>query len=106
MKFNDEYPPRQYCLPDKKVINIPGTIQISVPELLFKPALNNHKSPSLHSMVWNSISSTDIRRELGRNILLSGGSTQIEGLDERLHAELLNLAPAGADIRILFNNNK
>ena len=107
MKFKDEYPPRQYSLPDKKVINIPGTIQISIPELLFKPALNNIKSKSLHTMVWSSISfDNELRREMGRNILLSGGSSLFEGLSERLHAELLSLAPAGTDIRILFNTNK
>ena len=29
-----------------------------------------------------------------------------EGLGERLHAELLSLAPAGTDIRLLFNTDK
>ena len=107
IKLNDEYSPRQYCLPDKKIINISGTVQISVPELLFKPALNNVKSKSLHTMVWSSISfDNELKREMGRNILLSGGSTLFEGLSERLQAELLSLAPAGTDIRILFNTNK
>ena len=107
IKFNDEYLPRQYCLPDKKIINIPGTVQISVPELLFKPALNKVKSKSLHTMVWSSISfDNELKREMGRNILLSGGSLLFEGLSERLQAELLGLAPAGTDIRILFNTNK
>ena len=58
-------------------------------------------------MVWSSISfDNELKREMGRNILLSGGSTLFEGLSERLQAELLSLAPAGTDIRILFNTNK
>ena len=58
-------------------------------------------------MTWSSISSdVEIKTELGRNIVLSGGTMLYEGLSERLHAEILNLAPAGTDIRILFNNDK
>ena len=59
-------------------------------------------------MAWSSVQSSDleVRRELGRNLVLSGGSTMFEGLTERLNAEILTLAPAGAEIRVLFNTDK
>ena len=97
-----------YTLPDKKVLAISGAVRMKVPELLFKPALNNFKCKSLHTMTWASVQSCDIdiRRELGRNLILSGGSTMFECLNERLNAEILNLAPAGTEIRLLYNVDK
>jgi actin-related protein len=36
-----------------------------------------------------------------KNIILSGGSSMYEGLPERLKKEITNLAPAGAEIRVI-----
>ena len=48
----------------------------------------------------------ELRRELGRNFVLSGGNTSFDGLNIRLNAEILALAPAGAEIRFLFNTDR
>ena len=59
-------------------------------------------------MAWKSVQASDIemRRELGRNFVLSGGNTSFDGLNIRLNAEILALAPAGAEIRFLFSTDR
>jgi len=54
-------------------------------------------------MVWKTISESDIdvRRELSKNIVMSGGSSMYEGLADRLKQELVNRAPTGAEFRII-----
>jgi len=43
----------------------------------------------------------DVRRDLLKNIILSGGTTMYEGIPERLKQEIEALAPAGSEIRIV-----
>jgi len=43
---------KPYTLPDKRVINIPGTVRITCPELLFKPQLNGKSCKSMHELTW------------------------------------------------------
>ena len=48
----------------------------------------------------------DVRRDLLKNIILSGGSTMYEGLSDRLKAEVEALAPAGSEIRIIATQDR
>merc|ERR1711957_539406 len=48
-----------------------------------------------------SASDIDVRRELCKNIIMSGGSTMYEGMADRLKQELVNRAPSGAEIRVV-----
>eukprot|EP01009_Symbiontida_sp_KSa7_P004356 NODE_2062_length_514_cov_275.905376_g1684_i0.p2 GENE.NODE_2062_length_514_cov_275.905376_g1684_i0~~NODE_2062_length_514_cov_275.905376_g1684_i0.p2 ORF type:complete len:99 (-),score=31.26 NODE_2062_length_514_cov_275.905376_g1684_i0:217-489(-) len=43
----------------------------------------------------------DIRRDLYANIVLSGGTTMYEGLQERLTKEITNLAPNAVKIKVV-----
>eukprot|EP01084_Bolivina_argentea_P055916 102408_1 len=43
----------------------------------------------------------DLRKELYRNIVLSGGSTMINGLTERLQSEVKKLAPESAEVKCI-----
>ena len=54
-------------------------------------------------MAWSSVSKSDIdvRRDLLKNVILSGGTTMYEGFSDRLKTELTALAPPGAEIRIV-----
>jgi len=63
---------------------------------------------SIQNLAWKSVSSSDIdvRRDLLKNIILSGGSTMYEGLADRLKTEIVNLAPAGAEIRIIATQDR
>jgi len=76
---------------------------MKAPELLFQPPLNGFSCKSLHDLAWQSIdeSDIDVRKDLCKNVILSGGTTMYEGLSERLKKELESLAPAGAEIRII-----
>merc|ERR1712110_1363994 len=68
---------KPYKLPDKRVINVPDSVRIAAPELLFKPELNGKSCKSIHALAWQSVQSSDIdvRKELTRNLILSGGTT-------------------------------
>lgn len=46
---------KQYTLPDKRVINVPGTTRIKIAELLFKPELNGKSCKSMHALAYASI---------------------------------------------------
>merc|ERR1712038_790128 len=41
-----------YKLPDKRVINVPGSVRIKAPELLFKPELNGFSCKAMHQLAW------------------------------------------------------
>ena len=97
-----------YTLPDKSVIPIKGSIRLQTAELLFKPELNGKSCLSIQNLAWKSVSSSDVdvRRDLSKNVILSGGSTMYEGLADRLKAEIEALAPAGAEIRIIATQDR
>ena len=82
----------QYKLPDNRLITVPGHVRIQCPELLFKPNLNgvSNSCKPLHALCIASIYSSDIdvRKELCKNFILSGGSSMIEGLADRLKNEV------------------
>ena len=76
---------------------------MEVPELLFNPEMNGKSCMSIQALSWSSIfkSDIDVRRELLKNVIMSGGSTMYEGIADRLKAELTTLAPPGSEIRIV-----
>jgi len=98
----------QYTLPDKRVMTLPGTVRMGCPELLFDPTLNGLNCMSLPDLAWSSVQKADIdvRKELCKNIIMSGGSTMYEGIADRLKQELVNRAPAGAEIRIVASADR
>ena len=90
-------------LPDNSVINIPGNVRIQCPELLFKPSLNGKNCKSIQALTWESVQNCDIdiRRDLCKNLILSGGTTMYKGLPDRFKDEIVGLAPAGAEIKVI-----
>ena len=92
-----------FTLPDKRVISVPGSVRIAAPELLFKPELNGYSCKSMPALAWQSVQSSDIdiRKELTKNLILSGGTTMYSGLPDRLKDEIVALAPAGAEIKVI-----
>ena len=99
---------KPYTLPDKRVINIGGIVRMSCPELLFKPSLSGMTCASIHDLTWNSVqgSDIDIRKDLCKNIILSGGTTMYTGLADRLKTELTNKAPPGAEIKVIASADR
>merc|ERR1712179_683473 len=95
-------------LPDKRVISVPGSVRIAAPELLFKPELNGYSCKSMPALAWQSVQSSDIdiRKELTKNLILSGGTTMYKGLPDRLKDEIVAMAPAGAEIKVIASADR
>jgi len=93
---------KEYTLPDNSIITIPATVRMRTPELLFEPGQNGESCKSMPDLAWASVQASDIdvRRDLLKNIIMSGGSTMYEGIADRLKTELTTRAPSGAEIRI------
>ncbi|XP_015117413.1 actin-related protein 2 isoform X1 [Diachasma alloeum] len=81
-----------YTLPDGRVIKVGGE-RFSAPEALFQPHLINVEAPGIAELVFNTIQSAeiDMRSELYKHIVLSGGSTMYPGLPSRLEREIKQL---------------
>jgi len=85
---------KSYELPDGQVITI-GNERFRCPEALFQPSFLGMESCGIHEIIYNSIMKSDvgIRRELYGNIVLSGSTTLIPGITDRLQKEITALAP-------------
>jgi actin-related protein len=97
-----------YTMPDKSVVTVPATVRMGCPELLFNPSKYGNNEKSMPALAWASISASDIdvRKELCKNVIMSGGSTMYEGIPDRLKQELVNKAPSGAEIRVVASADR
>ena len=70
-----------------------GGERFAAPEALFQPHLINVEAQGIAELVFNTIQSADIdmRSELYKHIVLSGGSTMYPGLPSRLEREIKQL---------------
>ena len=98
----------QFTLPDKRVIVVPGCVRMQCPELLFKPELNGMSCKSIHALCVASINTSDIdvRKDLCKNVILSGGTTMYDGIADRLKNEITAQLPAGAEVRIIASADR
>lgn len=76
-------------LPDGQEVVV-GTERFRCPEAIFSPKLFDLEMNGVERMIFNSISACDsaLHRKLFSNILLSGGTTTIEGFTERIRKDL------------------
>jgi len=93
---------KSYELPDGQVITI-GNEQFKVPEVLFKPYMIDKEIKGLHETMYDSIMKCDdnIRKDLYANIVLSGGTTMLPGIADRMQKEISYLAPPTMKIKII-----
>lgn len=79
----------KYTLPDGRVIQI-GRERFEAPEALFTPALVDVESPGMSDLVFDVIqrAEPDIRPDLYKAIVLSGGTTMYPGLPSRLEHDI------------------
>jgi actin-related protein len=93
---------KSYELPDGQVITI-GNERFRCPEAIFQPSLLDIESAGVHETTYNSIMMCDveIRKDLFRNTVLSGGSTMFPGIADRMQKELTVLAPATMKIKVI-----
>ena len=78
-----------FKLPDGITISV-GRERFGAVEALFKPMLLNCESSGLSDMIFEVIQEADIdcRADLYRNIILSGGTSLLPGIQERLEQDL------------------
>jgi len=93
---------KSYELPNGEVITI-GNERFRGPETLFQPAFIGMESAGIHETTYNSIMKcdVDIRKELYANTVLTGGTTMIPGIAERIQKEIAALAPPTMKIKII-----
>ncbi|KAL8200147.1 hypothetical protein R6Q57_011486 [Mikania cordata] len=93
---------RSYELPDGEVMTV-GEERFRCAEALFRPLLLKREVDGIHEITYKSIMKTDVdlRSDLYRNIILSGGSTLFPGLADRMRKEITNLAPSGIDVKVV-----
>jgi len=93
---------KQYELPDGNIITV-GAERFRAPEVLFQPNKIGKEQEGVHKLTFDSIMKcdVDIRRDLYKNIVMSGGTTMFTGIPERLEKEMKALAPQGMDIKVI-----
>lgn len=110
----EQMPRVTYELPDGTILDI-GEERYRVPEVLFDPekfslpkdiAGSNH-SADLPSMITASTGLCDVdsRLPLFSNILVTGGCSQMPGLNDRLNTELVVKVPSVSKLKISSSTN-
>ncbi|CAA7265160.1 unnamed protein product [Cyclocybe aegerita] len=81
-----------YTLPDGRVIKV-GPERYEAPECMFQPHLVDVEQPGVAEMLFQTIqaAAVDIRSDLYKHIVLSGGSSMYPGLPSRLEKEIKQL---------------
>lgn len=81
-----------YTLPDGRIVRV-GSERYEAPECLFQPHLVDVEGPGIAESLFNAIQSCeiDVRADLYKAIVLSGGSSMYPGLPSRLEKELKQL---------------
>jgi len=88
---------KNYELPDGNVITI-GNERFRCAEVLFNPSMVGVESQGIHKLTYDSIQKcdVDIRRDLYKNVVMSGGTTMFAGIPERMTKEMKALAPVAS----------
>ncbi|KAL9650536.1 hypothetical protein ABK040_004755 [Willaertia magna] len=98
---------KEYVLPDGRNLVIANE-RFRSTEVLFTPQFIGMESSGIHEITFDSISHSpiDIRKTLYHNIVISGGCTLLDGLQERMQREITELAPSSMDIRVVAPENR
>ena len=81
-----------------------GKEKYMCPEILFQPCIDERNyTEGIPKIVFDSINSCDVevRRDLYKDIILSGGNTLFSGFSERIAKELKCLAPSSMNVKVL-----
>jgi actin, other eukaryote len=91
-----------FTMPDGQIVTFSDQA-FRCAESLFQPSLVGRDEQGIHSMLHQTVQKCDIdlRRDLYSNIVLSGGTTMLPNLPERLHAELVRMAPNDTKVKVV-----
>ena len=92
---------KSYVLPDGQVVTI-GNERFRCPEALFQPQFIGMESSGIHEATYDAIMKcdVDIHKELFGNIILSGGTTMLPAIADRMQKEISTLAPPSMKINV------
>lgn len=98
--------PVSFHLPDGTPLSV-GSERFLCSEALFQPQLTGLERSSIQSLIFDSIqqSEVDCRRELYRNVFVTGGTAKLPGFDTRVRLELEKLIPDGAKLGVYSPSN-
>ena len=98
---------KKFKSPNGKEVLI-GITRFLAPECLFQPDVAGKEELGIDEALVNSIlmCPREMRRELFNNIVLTGGSSMIPGLAERLHNEVKFIIPESVSVRIHSRENR
>jgi len=93
---------RSYELPDGDIVTV-GNARFRCPEVLFQPSFIGKEASGIHDTTFQSIMKcdVDIRQDMYANVVLSGGTTMFQGIEERMTKELTALAPSTMKIKVV-----
>ncbi|KAJ5075711.1 actin-10-related [Anaeramoeba ignava] len=93
---------KDYELPEQDIIQI-GNERFKCCEALFNPHLIEREEKGIHQMIYDSIMkcSDEMKTDLYQNIILSGGSSMIPGIEYRIQKEIYKLNHSDSDIKII-----
>ena len=92
----------RFQLPDHRKVVALDVECFKAPEGLFKPYMWGKDVPGVHELVWKAIQACPIdqRREMAKRIYLSGSTTLLPCLQERLQKEVAALATTGIAVEV------
>ncbi|KAF2069188.1 hypothetical protein CYY_009488 [Polysphondylium violaceum] len=99
---------KDYVMPDKQVLSV-GSERFRCYEPFFEPSLLGMDQLGIQHLLNGSIKGcdVDIRRDLYKNIVISGGSTKAPGFEQRLQKELTHLVSnPSVDIKVTAPPNR
>ncbi|KAJ5070720.1 actin [Anaeramoeba ignava] len=101
MKKKEKTIEKNYELPDGKVLVI-GNQRFRCSEVLFQPSLIEMNESGIHQKIYDSIMKCDreIQQDLFSNIILSGATSMLPGIKERLEKEINQLTPKNSKCKI------
>ena len=93
---------KTYELPDGNLVTLHSE-RFRCGEVLFQPSFLGKEAMGIHDTTFQSIMKcdVDVRRDLFANLVLSGGSTMLPGIGERMTKELSALAPSTVRIKVV-----
>jgi len=96
-----------YEMPDGQKVGL-VTERFRVPEVLFNPMISGRELMGLHQATFKCIQACDIdlRRDLLKNIVLSGGSTMFPGIQGRMEKEIRALAPNKIEVKVVASPHR
>jgi len=97
----------KYELPDGTVLSI-GSARWRAPEILFKPSLIGAEYGGIQDCIFDCINKCDLdlRRNLYKEIVLTGGTTQTKNFGRRLVTELQDKVAKKAKIKVYAPMNR